>query len=236
VPTGANTVGVRLPSVRAVGLEVQALGPLPPAQGVITVSGHPYELGGALSSAVVPGSWRQVGEAQGFTVFVSRQPPEPVTAVTADGREVPVRVLSSNTKSEVVQVDAAEPVSVIRSVAWDSGWRGSVSVNGGPGRSVPVRSDHLVQAISVPAGEDEVTFVYRPPHLLLGTVLSVGSVAFLLALGIGWLVRRRSRGGSADREVTSAPEHEPAHPEMAVLVSDAPSAVHRAGTADGAVS
>jgi hypothetical protein len=233
VPTGASSVAEQLPQARAVGLEVQALGPLPPAQAVITVSGRPYELSGALSSAVVPGSWRQVGEAQGFTVFATRRLPEPITAVTADGRKVPVRVLSSNTKSEVVRVDAPEPLSVIRSVAWDSGWRGSVSVNGGPVRSVPVRSDELVQAIAVPAGDDEVTFVYRPPHLLLGSVLSVGSVVFLLALGIVSFVRRRSRGRSDRLEMMAAPEHEDVDHEMAVLVSDAPSAVHRATPADG---
>jgi hypothetical protein len=224
VPSGASSVSMPLPSERAVGLEVEALGPVPSAQAVVTAGGRPYELRGALSSAVVPDTWRQVGELQGFTVFTSRRPPEPITAVTPDGRRVPVRVLSSSAKSETVRVDAPGPVSVIRSVAWDSGWKGSVSVNGGPARSVPVRSDHLVQRISVPAGDDEVTFRYRPPHLLLGAVLSIGAIAFLIALGVVWLVRRRSREASGEGEVTSAPEHDHVQPEMAVLVSDAPSA------------
>ncbi len=236
VSSGARTVTVGLPAKGGVGLEVQALGPLPPAQAVITANGRPYELSGALSAAVVPSSWRQVGEAQGFTVFASRRLPEPITAVTAKGRRVPVRVLSSNTKSEVVRVDAPEPVSVIRSVAWDSGWRGSVSVNGRPARSVPVRSLQLVQEITAPAGHDEVTFRYRPPHLILGSILSIGSVVFLIALGIVWLVRRRSRKGSPDGEVMSAPDEQPVHTEMAVLVSDAPSAIHGAAPVDGATS
>ena len=55
------------------------------------------------------------------------------------------------------------PASVIRSVAWDSGWRGSVSVNGGPARSVPVRSVDLVQEIAVPAGDDLVTLPLPAP-------------------------------------------------------------------------
>jgi hypothetical protein len=224
VPRGASTVTARLPQKSAVGLEVEALGPLPSAQGVVTAGGQPYELRGALSSAVVPDQWRQVGEAQGFTVFASRRLPEPISAVTADGRRVPVRVLSSDTKSEVVQVDAPEPVSVIRSVAWDSGWRGSVSVNGGRVRSVPVRSFQLVQEISAPAGEDEVTFRYRPPHLVLGSLLSVGSIVFLVALGIVWLVRRRSRGRTGEGPVMAAPEDERLPAEMAVLVSNGPGA------------
>jgi hypothetical protein len=232
VPSGASSVSVRLPSQRAVGLEVQALGNVPSAQAVITAGGHSYELGGALSSAVVPETWQQVGELQGFTVFTSRQPPEPITAVTSDGRELPVDVLSSSAKSEVVRVDAPGPVSVVRSVAWDSGWKGSVSVNGGPARSVPVHSDHLVQSISAPAGADEVTFRYRPPHLLLGAVLSIGAIAFLIALGVVWLVRRRSREASGKGEVTSAPEHEVVQPEMAVLVSDGLSAAGRVDRAE----
>jgi hypothetical protein len=38
-----------------------------------------------------------------------------------------------------------------------------------------------------------VTFHYRPPHLLVASVLSVGSVLVLLALFVGWLVVRRRR-------------------------------------------
>jgi hypothetical protein len=233
VPAGVSSVSAGLPRERGIGLEVQALGPLPPAQAVITASGRAYELRGALSSALLPDAWREVGELQGFTVFVSKRPPEPISAVTADGRKVPVRVVSSNAKSEVVRVDAPEPVSVIRSVAWDSGWRGSVSVNAGPARSVPVRSDHLVQKISVPAGDDEVTFRYRPPHLLLGALLSVGSIAFLIALGVVALVRRRKKRSHGDGETTSGPEPEHHdHAEMPVLVSDAPGPTGRLDPAE----
>ncbi len=233
VAPGANTVEVRLPPESAVGLEVQALGPLPPAQAVITAGGRSYELGGALSSALVPGPWRQVGEADGFTVFALRKPPEPISAVTADGRRVPVQVLSSSTKSEVVQVDAPSPVSVIRSVAWDSGWTGSVSVDGKTARSVPVRSTQLVQEIAVPAGKDEVTFHYRPPHLLVGSLLSVGAIVFLVALGIVCFVRRRRTGGSTNGEVAAASDDEHTPTEVAVLVSDGSGAAHGAVSAEG---
>ncbi len=233
VPPGATTAEMQFPREDAVGLEVQALGPLPPSQAVIVAGGQPYELRGALSSALTPGPWRQVGEAQGFTVFASRRPPEPMSAVTADGRPVPVRVLSSSTKSEVVQVDAPAPVSVIRSVAWDSGWSGSVSVNGGTARSVPVRLTQLVQEISAPAGKDEVTFHYRPPHLLLGSLLSLGSVIFLVTIGIVWLVRRRRGGGSRDGEVVAGTGDEQRPTDAAVLVGDGSGGLRQAATSEG---
>ena len=38
----------------------------------------------------------------------------------------------------------------------------------------------LVQQVHVPAGNDVVTFHYRPPHLLLASVLSLGAIALLL--------------------------------------------------------
>jgi hypothetical protein len=76
-------------------------------------------------------------------------------------------------------------------VAWDAGWRGSVSVNGGAPRAVDVEQAGLVQEIRIPPGDDVVTFHYRPPHLLLASVLSLGATAFLIVLLIVWLVRRR---------------------------------------------
>ena len=90
-------------------------------------------------------------------------------------------MVSSSTKSEQIRVIAPTRARVIRSVAWDPGWSGTVSVNGGPNRSVAVTSVDLVQQIRVPAGNDLVTFHYRPPHLLLASILSLGARGFLLA-------------------------------------------------------
>ncbi len=44
-----------------------------------------------------------------------------------------------------------------------------------------------------------MTFHYRPPHLLVASLLSIGAVLVLLVLLVGWLiVRRRRRGGASD--------------------------------------
>ena len=61
---------------------------------------------------------------------------------------------------------------MIRSVAWDSGWSATVSVNGGKAQTIPVKDFDLVQQVHIPAGDDVVSFHYRPPHLLLASVLS----------------------------------------------------------------
>jgi len=124
-------------------------------------------------------------------VFTLRKPPEPIAATTASGRRLPVQVISSTTKSEEIRLAAPAPSTVIRSVAWDSGWTATVSVNGGKAQNIPVNDFDLVQQVHIPAGDDVVSFHYRPPHLVLASVLTLGSIVLLLALLGVWLTRRR---------------------------------------------
>jgi hypothetical protein len=207
VTAGAQSVTGRVPPGNAIGLSVQAGGtvPVPPYRAVIGVGGHAYELGGALSTAVTPGPWRLAGASLGYAVFVSAKAPVPISATTTSSRPLRVQVIANNTKSETVRVDAPGPATIVRSVAWDQGWKGSVSVNGAAARSVPVDSYDLVQRVQIPAGHDVVTFRYRPPHLLLASVLSLGAVGVLLALLSGWLVVRWRR--RSDHEVTAPEAH-----------------------------
>jgi hypothetical protein len=200
VPAGASRVTARFPAGSSVGLSLQVQGALPSQRVAITVAGHAYELGGSLSSALVPGPWQVAGFSQGYAVFTLRRPPTPITATTASGRQLPVHVLSSTTKSEEISVDAPGPTTMVRSVAFDSGWMATVSVNGGSGQRVAVHSFDLVQQVHVPAGHDTVTFHYRPPHLTVASILSVGAVAFLLVLLVVSLVRRARRETDADED------------------------------------
>jgi hypothetical protein len=205
---GATRVDAHLPQEQAIGLSVQVVGSLPAHQGVIAADGHSYELAGSLSSTVVPGPWHQAGTEQGYVVYTSTTPPTPITASTDGGRPLPVRVLSSTTKSEQISVDASAPSSVIRSVAWDSGWQANISVNGGASRAATVHSFDLVQKVNIPAGHVVVTFHYRPPHLTVASVLSIGGVGALLVLLVGWLVVRRRRQ-PPDTGSSSLSEREP---------------------------
>jgi hypothetical protein len=208
VAAGVNGVTERLPRGHTIGLSVQVVGALPAHQAVIAIDGHSYELAGSLSAAVVPGPWHQAGTSQGYVVYTFAKPPKPITASTSGGRPLDVSVVSSSTKSEEVRLDAPSSSIVIRSVAWDAGWRASVSVNGGPARAVAVSSFDLVQKVRVPPGHDVVTFHYRPPHLELATVLSVGAVGVLLLLLGDWLVLRRRRQ-PVGSDLAPAPERGP---------------------------
>ncbi len=192
VPAGSSRVTTPVRGA-GVGLSVAAAGPLPPQQAVVTAGGQLYELDGSLSTAIVPGSWDVAGFSQGYAVFTLPRPPQPLTAVTAHGRQLRVKVLSSTTKSEELRVHAPTAATVMRSVAWDPGWTASVSVNAGPARRVPVSSVDLVQQVRIPAGDDRVVFHYRPPHIALAGALSLGAGALLVLLLVVWVARGRRR-------------------------------------------
>ena len=209
VPNGAETVHGPHPAGGSIGLSAQVVtGSLPPQRAVISVAGNPYELSGSLSSALVPGPWQLAGLSQGYAVFTARKPAEPVAASTKNGRRLPLHIVSSTTKSEVVRLHAPSPSTLTRSVAWDSGWTATVSVDGGKAKTIPVSDFDLVQQVHIPAGDDLVSFHYKPRHLLLASVLTVGAVMFLLALLAVWLVRvvRRRRPHQTDDVVPSGSE------------------------------
>ncbi len=196
VAEGARTLTGPHPGGGAIGLSVQVVaGSLPEQRAVVTVAGHPYELAGSLSSVLVPGPWQLGGFSQGYSVFTLRAPAEPITASTRTGRRLPVRIISSTTKSEQIRVLAPAPSTVIRSVAWDSGWTATVSTNGGDAKKMPVSDFDLVQQVHIPAGDDVVTFHYRPRHLVPASILSLAGLALLLVLLVVWLVRRRRPSG-----------------------------------------
>ena len=109
---------------------------------------------------------------------------------------------------------------MIRSVAWDSGWSATVSVNGGKAQTIPVNDFDLVQQVHIPAGDDLVSFHYRPPHLLLASILSLGAIVLLLALLGVWLVRRRAA------TATPAPA---AHDAVGAAAEESPEAVPERG-------
>lgn len=206
VPVGATVVMGASPGGASIGLSAQVTaGSLPPQRAVIVAEGHPFEVAGSLSSALTPGPWQLAGFSQGYAVFTLRRPAEPVAASTANGRRLPVQVVSSTTKSEDLRVHAPTAGTVTRSVAWDSGWTATVSVDGGKPMTIPVSDYDLVQRVRIPAGDDLVSFHYRPRHLLLASVLTLGSLVFLVALAVMWVVRR-SRRRAAGHEETKGPE------------------------------
>jgi hypothetical protein len=211
VAVGARSAAGPLPPGPASGLAVQVVsGRLPSHQATIEVGKRVYELDGSLSAVIRPGPWRPQAPVDGYSLFVRAGAPHPVSAVGRAGRPPPhISVLSNGANAETVSVRTASPAVVVRDVAWDVGWHASVTVNGGPPRTVRVAPRGLVEQVRLPAGADLVTFTYRPPHWLVASILSEGSSLFLLVLlvlAVVTLFRRRHQGrhrGSRHRGVAT---------------------------------
>jgi hypothetical protein len=203
---GARSVTGKLPPGPAYGLAVQVVsGSIPSHQAVVTVDHRPYELDGALSTAIQPSRWHQQDTVQGNALFVRNHRPTPLYAITHGGQAAPpIDVLSTSANAETIRVRAASALTVVRQVAWDNGWEATLSVNGQAVRSVPVSAYGLVQQVRLPAGRDVVTFRYRPAHFLVAGALSATAMVFLVVLAVAALVRTRRRRRSSTELLRSA--------------------------------
>jgi hypothetical protein len=199
VPAGARNFTDSLPSgAGAIGLTLQVIfGSVPSQQIVISARGRAYELDGALSSVLTPALWRMVGSPDGYSLLVRRAAASPAhVGGSRQGEDLVVGAPTGPGNSQRLSVKTAAPAALVRDVAWDDGWSATVSVDGGRSHPLAVTRDGLVQKVEVPAGDDVVTFRYRPPYLSLAAAITVTALAVLgalLALTL-WRGRKRRRG------------------------------------------
>jgi hypothetical protein len=88
----------------------------------------------------------------------------------------------------VVRASSSAPAILVLAEAWYPGW--AATVRGRRTEVFPVNG--WMRGASVPAGESEVVFEYRPRTLAAGAAISLASAAVLVAL-----LRRGPRGSSA---------------------------------------
>jgi hypothetical protein len=195
VPAGAHRVTGSLPSGTSDGLKMQVLfGSISAHQATIEVGAQNYELDGSLSQSIQPGTWRWRGSFQPFSFFTLSHP-IPAVHTIAKGSTAPhVHVISTNANGETVRLSSETPERLVRDVAWDAGWHALISVNGGPDHQVEIADYQLVQEVRLPVGQIQITFQYRPKHILLATLITLGGLAVVLLAGVtamGQRIRRR---------------------------------------------
>ena len=134
-PTGAHQASHSVPAGSGVGLSLQvARGIDLPHRVIVTVDGHRTNSAGRSPRLLRPGAggWPASPGVRGFHLPATLQAHHCAHRGRASD---PGAVCSlSSTKSEEIRVRAPTASVVIRSVAWDAGWKGTVSVNGGPAR------------------------------------------------------------------------------------------------------
>jgi hypothetical protein len=111
-------------------------------------------------------------------------------------------IVSDRVNDVDIEVNTPQPAMLVLNDSWDSGWKAKVD---GVEQSV-LRVNYAFRGVVVPAGKHTVAFVYRPPLVLIGLVVS--GVTFILlvvtfsSIGIVWISRlykARSQSNAFDR-------------------------------------
>jgi hypothetical protein len=157
-----------------------------------------YRLDNAFQAAMGAATWRLASTTADYSVFHATSLRRPQWLVGAREGDRITRARSASWGDEWITVHTRDSLSLVRSVAWLAGWRAElVDESSGTTRSVPVRRDGLVQAITVPPGRWVVHFHYHAPYVELALGVSCAAVlgfAVVLAMLAGPRVRSRRRG------------------------------------------
>jgi hypothetical protein len=250
VPVVGSTATVALNGLVAYGLELGAPLHTPAVVGALAVSTvkattvnsgpltHRLVLNQVLQGVLEPPRWRYRTEIGGLPVFANTLT-RGATWLEPAGSPTPLAALISSARATTSVVEAWQnPVTyvstpragvLVRSVAFEPGWRALVTpAGGGPTATVKVRQLGLVQAISLPRGRFKVTWVYTSKRAIVGLLVSVLSTIALMVLL--FLPRRRRRPGTAGRAGPAAgpePQKDLEPEELVVAAGESDSADER---------
>jgi hypothetical protein len=129
----------------------------------------------------------------GQDVVLECAPGTPADAApTGTGGLGQVRIAHYAPESVELEVDARQPAVLVLNDAFYEGW--SATVDGQPAPILP--ANVAVRGVRVPAGPHRVSFSYRTPGLVLGAIISLGTLG-LLGLAVLREQRRRGHGAPA---------------------------------------
>jgi len=195
--------------VLAAGIVVRYDGPgsWPVRAPVVDSAGQGvYRLDGSLAGVLQAPQWRFAGMTGVFPIFVESGAAGRAWVTSPGAGEAPVAgavasvVSSTPWGEETIRVTTPVDALVVRNVQFATGWQAtrtavvtaSGAASGGAAVGVPVVPHGLVQAVRVPAGTSELTFVYRPHRVVEGLVGSTLGLVAIVVLAVGpALVRRR---------------------------------------------
>jgi hypothetical protein len=171
---------------------------------------------------MTPASWTYVGEADHFAVFRTNAAPQQAwvqrLGTDAYATHVPssVRILSQSTNSETIAVHSPLRSILVRSSAWDAGWRAEIvsgtaasrdlvpagSSAGGAlaaAANAAVQSVGVLQGVDIPAGLSLVRFYYEGDGFSSGLTITAATLAgtVLGAILVVGLSRRKRRSPAA---------------------------------------
>jgi|GEM_PF-3428465 len=96
---------------------------------------------------------------------------------SSDNFAATATIVSDRVNDVGIEVNTPQPAMLVLNDSWDSGWNAAVD-----GVRQPVlRVNYAFRGVVVPAGKHNVTFLYRPPLVIIGLVIS-GVTIILLAI------------------------------------------------------
>jgi hypothetical protein len=103
----------------------------------------------------------------------------------------------------LIDVQLSEPGVLVLTDAFYPGWKVFV---GGKEQTIR-RANYLFRAVELPAGNHRVEFVYDPISFKIGLMISSLTVAFLIAVPLVGMIRRKRRFRKSAREVLNHAAH-----------------------------
>jgi hypothetical protein len=192
-----NLAWMRLLNVRFI-VSGRPLQPLPPyLKPAHEGTGYAYENLVALPRATVVGAWRVVSPARaildsvasgahdpGSFTFLEREP----GIAPGDVSGAKATIASYRLNDVTVEVTMPRPALLRLADLWYPDW--GVTVDGR--RAELLKADDLLRAVAVPAGRHRVVFRFESPAVRSGLMLSLASLAVVVALlGFGTLANRK---------------------------------------------
>ena len=105
-----------------------------------------------------------------------------------DQSQAEIRVAAEEPNQNLVRVNSSAAGYLVIADLWYPGWQAFVD-----GKQSRIwRANYLFRAVAVPAGEHEVSIVYRPKTLYGGAVISGMALIGLIALTAIWLRKKKS--------------------------------------------
>ncbi len=174
------------------------------ATTVTSADGARYVMDGELQSALRDASFRFTGYRQSVAMFRTTVTRTPVwiqpAATTTPGTPSPAvvgaarRVSTTPWGDETDAVATRQPVTLVRSEAFASGWHARVrDTTTGRTRSVPVVRIGLIEGVRVPAGASTVTWTYWPAPVPDGLLGSLAGAIVVVSAALSWFGARRRR-------------------------------------------
>jgi hypothetical protein len=173
---------------------------------VVAVTRDPDDrllLDGTLQGSLPPPHWAYSGHLGPFVVFENTEARGPAwlerpgstsPSAPTDPSGSVTTAATMSTGAETMYVNSPQPVQLVRSVTYASGWTARVTPSAGArSRTATVRRIGLVQSVELPAGTYTVTWRYAPKSLRAGLIASASGSLVFLTLAALWLRRTTGR-------------------------------------------